>query len=1277
MNRSVLLLTCGVVLAAAAAYLLLATGEPADPYEVGPDGGPGLTLPEDPAASLQGTGTGNDATLAIEPASVGEQRIAGIVLDPEGKAAAGVEVVARFTNPQWDDPDAFNEYHGAVGQRRRAARRFNDPAAEAEAVSGRATTDTGGRFIIEGLGYGTFQLRARVEPPLLSLGASATISRTWQTGDTTLRLLRGVPLAGKVVDAADRPVAAVIRATWNQSKAGVYRSWRSDPIHSQEEDGAFALPAAPAGTLSFAVTVPGKLRVTNLEATAPSETPIVLRLPGGGGVVGGKVTDQTETAVRGALVIFTLEGAEGSGRSTVQAVTDASGTYAFRDIPTGTLANVQVLAPGFAPLTEASSVAAWDPFTVTAEAQTLDFRLLRGGTVKGRVVASGSGEGLAGARVHVFVARAALGHSARAPLSGIADETGAFRIEGVPGGRLVVLASHDTHYLKALYAGSPNPVQNYDPNRVVTSPPALTRLMPRNGATLEIDIALEPGLAIEGSVIGPDGAPVADAEVRVKNLNPSQRMQHWGVSAWSGIDEGVRSDAQGHFTLAALPPGRSYELFAKKDGFAARYSKPIPLESEQPAPHVTLTLVQGATVRGRVLGADDKGLSGANVHIWGQNQVLAGGRTNATTDAEGRFEVTGLAAGDYQFWIQQAGFGSGTSQGHIKNLEEGEVREDIEVRFEGGYVVSGTLTDSKAIPVKHQSIQLMVENQWYHTNTDASGAFSFANVKRGTAKLYANVNGGPNKQLGEPFEVPAEGIERTYDKPESHTIEGTILDAAGDPVPLCVLKITGKGNRGQNIYAPGASSQFEVVYGAFRRAVAGPPPYRLEITAARGVDGTSLNLAPHSRSLTELPDKPLEIRLKAGKELTGTVTDAVGNPVPDVTVRAGHATAISDARGRFRLGGLGGRTSMQFEVPRGYVKPPNRTAAAGDEVDVVLLAGLSIRGRAFDPEGKPLPSGWINANWSKTGGVPAGTVNGQIRSGGVFELEGIPDGVLVSVKVNGPWFDGKQRYAPKTVGDVRPGTTDLEVYLGASVEIRGHVLDSDGNPWKGGWIYAKGPDGQWVGGMQQIKADGGFALGGLSAGEVYEIGVQQMNGGGTGVTKTVTAPAVGVVLRMAKAAAISGRLVGEDTKGFRIHARRVSGEGNTVYGSVKEDGTFEVPSLSIEEEWVLTALKRGDDRYAQSERVAAGTAGVTLRLQKGGSISGRVTLGGSVPGQKLWIQCSRAGLSTWTQTLEDGTYEAKGLPPGRYELRAMHPAQRTRSEPVQAETGATGVDMDL
>lgn len=1276
MTRPVVLIALGLAVAAALVLAFVDLGSSEDPYD---DGG----LPVEPGAEtdeagggLRGSGTSSEKALVAD-AVVGKEFVHGQVLGPDGKPVAGIDVTAHYTTPNWDDPKGYNAFYGAAARAARSRDAIVAPRLDYPPESGRATTDAKGTFRIEGLRRGSYTVRAHPSVPLVSSNASASISKVWNTGAVTIHLVPGTPIRGRVVNTADEPVDAVVSVGWSGDVGGGRVTWNARPTKTDEGKGTFTFAAVPEGELGFTVTVPGVLKLAGLKAKSPSEEEIVLRLPLGGGQLSGTASDIEGTAIAGAQVTMLIE--QDEQKVTVTTKTDATGLYVFTDLPNGELKSAEVIAPRFAPLQEFPPTARWSGLTIGTDPQTLDFQLLRGGTLKGVVRTDKGGTPLANAKVHVFLASAAVGYGAQAPLQTVTGPDGRFEVTGVPAGRLVLIALHETHYMKSLFAGvntsgAAVPMMiNSRRGLSPSAPAANTVLMPRNGATVEKDIELTPGLVVEGVVLDPSDQPVADAEIRIKNLTLQQALQRWGVNWWADVAEPATSDASGEFRMASLPPGDKWELYAKKEGFAGQFSDPIALKAGEPAPRVTLKLLSGGTVRGNVVDAEGRGVPGMNLNLWSNNTMLAGGRTNTTTGVDGAFEVTGLPAGTWNMWVQRMG-GSMSVSHKVDDLKEGEIREGIEIKVtDSGEKVTGRLVDSKGKPVAYQSIQLSVNNAWLHTNTDSEGRFTFQNAARGKARLYVQST-GRNKTLGEPFDSPAEDLELTYDKPETHVIEGTVLDTEGQPVPLCNVIIANSGSSNQPMM-PGQNTN-EVVYGVFRRTVTGDGPYHIRVTNPRDAEGRSMNLAPFGKAYPERPTKPIELRLTKGKEITGVVSDQGGAGVEGVGIQAGSASTTTDSTGRFSLGGLGESVRLGISAPKGYVKPAQRTVKAGEHVEITLLTGHSVGGTASGPDG-PVKQGWVNASWKAAGTIPAGSSSGQVTKG-KFSIEGIPEGVLVTVSVNGPWENGSQKYAPVTIKDVRPGTMDLEVNFGAGMKITGKVLDTDGKPFTAGWVFARTQDGKHSGAMAQLQSDGSFTIGGLAPAE-YSIGVQKQSGGSQGPTQKVTAPASDVVIRMPKTLTISGTLTGGETAGYRVAATLDDGENKTtVHGRTQANGTWEIADVPEGGRWIISALKRDAEMYAQSEPVAAGSTDVVLRLKKGQSIAGTVTVGGGSPGTQVWVMCQGDGWNSWTRADADGRFTVKGLPPGRYKLSSMNPtAGNARSEPIEVDAGATGISIDM
>ncbi|HNS00147.1 MAG TPA: carboxypeptidase-like regulatory domain-containing protein [Planctomycetota bacterium] len=167
-----------------------------------------------------------------------------------------------------------------------------------------------------------------------------------------------------------------------------------------------------------------------------------------------------------------------------------------------------------------------------------------------------------------------------------------------------------------------------------------------------IDIVLEPGVEVRGTVRSPAGAPVEGARVRAAPARDADREM--GAERGSGREhrrgaegfdflaagQGV-SDKDGAFTLRGIAPGE-YTIEAHHDGYAAARSPALAVREDAPPEPVALQLAKGLALSGSVVLPDGARAAGAVVALSGPEK-----QARARTDGEGRFRFEGLVPGAY------------------------------------------------------------------------------------------------------------------------------------------------------------------------------------------------------------------------------------------------------------------------------------------------------------------------------------------------------------------------------------------------------------------------------------------------------------------------------------------------------------------------------------------------------------------------------------------------------------------------------------------------------
>lgn len=147
--------------------------------------------------------------------------------------------------------------------------------------------------------------------------------------------------------------------------------------------------------------------------------------------------------------------------------------------------------------------------------------------------------------------------------------------------------------------------------------------------------------SITGRVVGEDGQPLTSVSVRISSLNISRPLRR--ITA---------TDIKGNFSASDLPVG-AYQIFATAPGLVSTPGKPFDAPYHL-GENVTITLVKGGVITGKVLDATGQPVVGAPVsalrvrdvegRIVTESLPATGSRL---TDDRGMYRIFGLPAGYY------------------------------------------------------------------------------------------------------------------------------------------------------------------------------------------------------------------------------------------------------------------------------------------------------------------------------------------------------------------------------------------------------------------------------------------------------------------------------------------------------------------------------------------------------------------------------------------------------------------------------------------------------
>ncbi len=501
------------------------------------------------------------------------------------------------------------------------------------------------------------------------------------------------------------------------------------------------------------------------------------------------------------------------------------------------------------------------------------------------------------------------------------------------------------------------------------------------GADVNVVVKVRCEPTVNGLVLDGEGAPIANAMVSLQ-------------SAKEG--ETVTTDATGRFVMHQ--PAGEYRLKAWHE----RYR-----EAEQPltvpAKHVVVVLDAGGSIAGKVVDGSGAPLAGVEVMaIPGMledmlRELEGGSRGKATTDGEGRFQVTGLLAGRWVLVATGAGHPSTPSDPVL--LQPGSHQEGVIITIDAKVDLSGTAVDEKRQPIPGVRISWEPADEkaaissllfdavqgrmgeaarFLRSNvyTDAEGRFELRGLPVSSVKLSTSVEGfaraDRTAQRGDKVEFTL--------KREGGRITGRVVDARGQV-------ITPFSANGADFSSP--DGRFDVKAYTEKDSV---------LVRAKGYVRTTKDVTMDA-PVKDVGDVVLEqgLSLKAeatgddGKPLEGVRISAVQSDTSDsCTTRADGACTMSPFRDEEAVvkARKTGFVPVETKVARG---------AFGEVVKVKLsAAGGRVTGHVFGGKGRP--AGARTVSLSSLNSFESLLSDAQ----GKFEASGLPEGAYcASVELSG------------------------------------------------------------------------------------------------------------------------------------------------------------------------------------------------------------------------------------------------------------------------------------
>ncbi len=572
--------------------------------------------------------------------------------------------------------------------------------------------------------------------------------------------------------------------------------------------------------------------------------------------------------------------------------------------------------------------------------------------------------------------------------------------------------------------------------------------------TLDLELKLDPGLVLYGTVRDDLGASVDDFQIEAE----PDRSGRFSFSA-ARVQSSFK-DSGGSFELTGFMPGL-WNVVAKAKGHGD--SEPLAITvPDDLGNEIELVLPRAARIEGVVLDPAGRPVARAEiVAIEHEGMRMVGlAAPAARADESGFFVLERVAPGAIQ--LHAISDLAAPSDKLALDLAPGETRTGVELRLRTGGRISGEVVDANGRGERDhrvgvQNWDLNIEKS---TTTDASGRFVFEHLPAGQHRVSAAPTSAEIRSIfgSSANENPVLLEREVYVELAEGEMKHVVLTPpVFEPVRMSgIVTVDKRPLGGAHLWASGSDGRSNLTQtnedGSYALTLPTPGTFEIGVYSwEQGIRHSTQVEVPKAAEFT------FDVAFSTGK-VTGIVRGPGGKPLPRINVQAERdagedsqgwsGDTVSDSEGAFELRLSPGTYALVAGRPDWDESSSANLAPARVEgvvvsagahvtgIDLVLREGGAIEGTVRLEDGS-ISSDVHVLVWNREMELVA---QGQADAKGRFRIDGIEAG----------WVDvtaSRNRFVTKREVDVEVrvgGVEQVELVLVAGTQTSARVVDSNG-----------------------------------------------------------------------------------------------------------------------------------------------------------------------------------------------------------------------------------------